>query len=100
MHVSITECAVTGTAIYCYGVIPEFGPPSSLGLTIRATLDNEPLSVKAVSWPARLSPDIPSQAYNILLYSRTGLENTEHTLILGGGDGFEQWMSFDYATYT
>ncbi|KAJ6551591.1 hypothetical protein B0H19DRAFT_1264248 [Mycena capillaripes] len=90
----------SGTAIYCYGVIPEFGPDASLGLTIRATLDNEPLSVTTVPWPARLSYEEPSQAYSILLYSKTGLENAEHTLVLGGGDGFYQWISFDYAIYT
>ncbi|KAJ6551590.1 hypothetical protein B0H19DRAFT_1158213 [Mycena capillaripes] len=90
----------SGTAIYCYGVIPLFGPSNLLGLTIKTTLDNELLKITTVPWPARLSPNESSQAYSILLYSRTGLENAEHTLVLGGGDGRYQWMSFDYAIYT
>ncbi|KAF7336100.1 hypothetical protein MVEN_02157000 [Mycena venus] len=77
-----------GTAIYVYGLSPYI---NSTEMKRVATLDGQEQHGFFASNAGGLS--------NVLMYSKSGLDNTTHTLTIGPSD-FTQFFLFDYATYT
>ncbi|KAJ6534991.1 hypothetical protein B0H19DRAFT_1383267 [Mycena capillaripes] len=77
-----------GTAIYVYGLSPYS-------------------DFIQMNWVATLDGKVPHESFtadvggpsNVLLYSKSDLDSTNHTLIIGPSD-VKQFFVFDYATYT
>ncbi|KAJ7824270.1 Hsp70 protein-domain-containing protein [Mycena olivaceomarginata] len=88
-------CSMTlhfeGTAIYVFGYCESL---SDLNLSTNVTLDGGPTEDIPFTSPLQF-------VYNCSLYSKTGLENANHTLTLAAITACEdvQW-SFDFAMYT
>ncbi|KAJ7916111.1 hypothetical protein B0H13DRAFT_1711154, partial [Mycena leptocephala] len=88
-------CSMTlhfeGTAIYVFGYCES---SSDVNLNTSVTLDGGPTRDIPFASPMQF-------VYNCSLYSKTGLENTNHTLTLAAITAAEdvQW-SFDFAIYT
>jgi hypothetical protein len=79
---------VVGTAIYVYGLSPYI---NFTHMNWVATLDGQ-------EQHESFSADAGGH-FNVLMYSKSDLDNTSHTLIIGPSD-VNQFFLFDYATYT
>ncbi|KAF7360809.1 hypothetical protein MVEN_00812900 [Mycena venus] len=77
-----------GTAIYVYGLSPYINFTEMKRV---ATLDGQ-------EQHGFFAPDAGGLS-NVLMYSKSGLKNTTHTLTIGPSD-VTQFFLFDYATYT
>ncbi|KAF7369099.1 hypothetical protein MVEN_00237100 [Mycena venus] len=93
----------TGTAIYVYTIVldstqsnfTQAGFDGDFGAKSFSTLLDGQLE-SGVQGDSTRQPALP--AYNVLLYSKTGLENASHNLTLNPSQGGP--LIFDYAVYT
>lgn len=92
---------ILGTAIYVFFILANNPGPqhqaTSTTTAVNITLDDQ---------PPQLFEHIPDVTrddieYNQLGFSQTGLDNTNHTLVISVSGLTEQiWVNFDYAIYT
>jgi hypothetical protein len=95
-----------GTAIYVYGIIPNVSTQSPIRPTfinLSFTLDGEPMGPNFYN--ETLHELVPGHnfKFNALVYSKTGLTNKNHSLMVSLAPGTSTARSgflFDYATYT
>ncbi|KAJ2933746.1 hypothetical protein H1R20_g3393, partial [Candolleomyces eurysporus] len=89
----------TGSAIYTFFILVNYaGRAGVISRTdCKFVLDNGP-AVSYLHMPDRSKANI---MYNQLVFSKTGLANTEHTLeIITEGLTYQTYVNFDYAIYT
>ena len=89
---------MSGTAIWVYGILANSaGPGITIFTNASFELDGLPLG-KFEHVP---QPEQDQYLYNVLLWSETGLENIEHTLVISAAQGESpSLLLFDYAVYT
>jgi hypothetical protein len=89
---------ILGTAIWIYGVVMVDGSPNAFKTELGFNLDNEP---RVDSNPSSTGPG--NFTYDYVMYSREGLQNTQHTLVVNPApaEGHKPTLFlFDYAIYT
>ncbi|KAH9918950.1 uncharacterized protein B0H18DRAFT_860835, partial [Fomitopsis serialis] len=85
----------TGTAVWVYGVVPNYVRAANTLVNVTFELDGA---------PAGAYTHVPSTAadymYNVTLYSATALANTPHTLVMTPqGTAQASYLAFDWAQY-
>ncbi|EJF62036.1 hypothetical protein DICSQDRAFT_37999, partial [Dichomitus squalens LYAD-421 SS1] len=87
----------TGTAVYVYNIVPNSLPNSTTTfVNISFTLDGS----DAGSFVRHPDPKTEVIQYNQLVYSKNGLENVPHTLVMTSGGDPKCLVLFDYLLYT
>jgi hypothetical protein len=87
-----------GTAIWVYGIVPNTIGATDTNMNVRFTLDDDPRFADEFLHLPNITNVLD---YDYKLYSRQGLANSEHSLVMTlapGRDGVV--LLFDYAIYT
>lgn len=87
-----------GTAIWVYGILAN---SADRGVTIFTNASFELDGLPLGNFEHVPQPEQEQYIYNVLLSSKTGLNNTEHTLMMTAMQGGNSsLLLFDYAVYT
>ncbi|KAH9922672.1 uncharacterized protein B0H18DRAFT_508440 [Fomitopsis serialis] len=92
----IITLSFTGTAVWVYGVVPNYVASATTFVNVSFELDGESVG---------LYTHAPSQStdymYNVTLYSNTALANGQHTLVMTPQrESSPSYLAFDWAQYT
>ncbi|KZT64252.1 hypothetical protein DAEQUDRAFT_760036 [Daedalea quercina L-15889] len=86
----------TGTALWVYGVVPNYVPYATTFVNISFELDG-----KVAGTYTHAPSDNVDYEYNVTLYSNTALANVQHTLVMTPQrEPNASYMAFDWAKYT
>ena len=87
-----------GTAIWVYGIVVNY---ASQGIIIFTNASFELDGISLKNFEHEPQPEQDQYIYNVLLSSETGLDDTEHTLVMSAVQGANtSLLLFDYAVYT
>ncbi|KAI0722586.1 hypothetical protein C8Q76DRAFT_719274 [Earliella scabrosa] len=90
------QLSFTGTAVYVYSLIANDIPPTKTFMNTSYIIDGETMGEYIHSPDASQDPVL----YNVLVFHRTGLPNSPHTLIMSATGDTPSVILFDYALYT
>ncbi|TFY53522.1 hypothetical protein EVJ58_g9404 [Rhodofomes roseus] len=86
----------TGTAVWVYGVVPNYVQYATTFVNVSFELDG-----KVAGLYTHVPSTSTSYEYNVTLFSNTGLANTQHTLVISPQrEPDTSYMAFDWAQYT
>ena len=86
----------TGTAVYAFFIIPNAIPDTTTFLNASFELDG----AGNAAYEHAPDPASTETAYHKPIYAKTGLTNTNHTLLISAAGSLDSLLLFDYVVYT